>query len=124
MSFKATYSLAHIPWVRAALKPFAGPYVTAAGYRKVGLKYDDLVQIDADPVATEALRRLPAHEADARIFRMRRAIQCDLTHSLLPKEQWIRPEEDTRYLTPIVKDVAAEFAEREAFDTGKVVVQH
>ncbi|KAJ1926534.1 Cytochrome b-c1 complex subunit 7 [Tieghemiomyces parasiticus] len=123
MSFKATHSLAHIPWVRALLKPFAKPYVAAAGYRKYGLKYDDLLMDDGSSVVAEALRRLPEQEANDRIYRMRRATQADLTHSILPKEQWTTPEEDVRYMTPLVNQVAAEFSEREAFDTGKAVLR-
>ncbi|KAJ1984970.1 Cytochrome b-c1 complex subunit 7 [Dimargaris verticillata] len=124
MSFRATHSLAHHPLARALLKPFANAYVRAAGYRKYGLRYDDLIQDDGNAVVQEAVRRLPAQEANARIFRLRQAQQVDLQHNVLPKDQWLKPEEDVRYLTPLIAEVAQEFAEREAFNTGEAVVKH
>ena len=56
-------------------------------------------------------------------------LQLSMTHQLLPKEQWIKPEEvsmplpveawplicpqDVPYLSSIVQDIEAEMAERE-----------
>lgn len=40
-----------------------------------------------------ALKRLPAKESYDRVYRLRRAFQCSITHKLLPKEEWTKPEE-------------------------------
>ncbi|KAG0749741.1 hypothetical protein G6F57_003972 [Rhizopus arrhizus] len=108
------------------LKPLSGAYANAAGYRKIGLKYDDLVAEESELVK-EALRRLEIAEPRAaydRAYRIRVAQQCSLTHQLLPKDQWVKPEEDVRYLQPYIDQVSAERAEREAFDNIKVSPQH
>lgn len=64
----------------------------------VGLKYDDLVAEESELVK-EALRRLEIAEPRAaydRAYRIRVAQQCSLTHQLLPKDQWVKPEEVPR----------------------------
>jgi ubiquinol-cytochrome c reductase subunit 7 len=38
----------------------------------------------------------------------------------LPKEQWLKAEDDKRYVSPILEEVVKENAEREAWDTVKV----
>lgn len=61
----------------------------------IGLKYDDLVSEESELVQ-EALRRLEIADPRAaydRAYRIRVAQQCSLTHTLLPKEQWVKPEE-------------------------------
>ncbi|KAJ1970236.1 Cytochrome b-c1 complex subunit 7 [Dispira parvispora] len=124
MSFSATHSLAHVPWVRTLLQPFSKVYVSAAGYRKLGLKYDDLIEDDSNPIYKEAIRRLRPEVADARAFRMKRAIHLDMQHTILPKAEWTKPDEDVRYLTPLIKEVSLEVTEREAFETGNIDVKH
>lgn len=64
----------------------------------------------------EALRRLPKHIIDERNFRLIRAIQLDINRKLLPKEEWIRYEDDVLYLTPIVDQVRNERLEREKWE--------
>ena len=83
-----------------------------------------------------AIKRLPAKESYDRVFRMRRAMQCSLSHQLLPKDQQTKPEEvrrptsqaemvaihkamavantaqDTPYLSTIIKEIEAENKER------------
>ncbi|CEG73495.1 Putative Cytochrome b-c1 complex subunit 7 [Rhizopus microsporus] len=108
------------------VKPLASAYANTAGYRQIGLKYDDLVSEESELVQ-EALRRFEIAEPRAaydRAYRIRVAQQCSLTHTLLPKEQWVKPEEDKRYLQPYINQVAAERAEREAFDNIKVTPRH
>lgn len=59
-----------------------------------GLRYDDLI-VEENDITQEALRRLELsnpREAYDRVFRLRVAQQCSLSHALLPKEQWIKPE--------------------------------
>lgn len=38
----------------------------------------------------------------------------------LPKEEWVKAEDDTRYLTPFIQEVAAEDAERAKWDSIEV----
>ena len=42
--------------------------------------------------------------------------QCSLAHQLLPKNEHTRPEEDTLYLSPIIKQIEAERQEKEDLD--------
>ncbi|KAI9225569.1 MAG: ubiquinol-cytochrome c reductase subunit 7 [Piptocephalis tieghemiana] len=101
------------------LAPLARPYRAATHYPRIGLRYDDLIDEEND-VVKEALRRLPQHEVDGRVMRIRRAMQCSLSHSELPKNEWTTVEQDIRYLTPLVEEVKQEFAERRAYDAMEV----
>ncbi|ORY93764.1 cytochrome b-c1 complex subunit 7 [Syncephalastrum racemosum] len=108
------------------LKPVASIYANAAAYQKLGLRYDDLVAEESD-VVQEAIRRLEIaepREAYDRAYRLRVAQQLSLSHQLLPKDQWVTREQDKRYLQPYIDEVAAEFAERDAFDNIKVAPRH
>ncbi|KAL8737393.1 MAG: hypothetical protein Q9181_001730 [Wetmoreana brouardii] len=99
------------PWLKRWMKPLSEWYANAAGYRKIGLRVDDLIPEESDVVML-ALKRLPPKEAYDRVFRLRRAFQCSLSHQLLPKDQQTKPEEDTLYLTPIIKEIEQEIRER------------
>ncbi|KAF7547275.1 hypothetical protein G7Z17_g7849 [Cylindrodendrum hubeiense] len=118
------YSLAPFilrrPWLARLLKPAATWYVGAAGYRQLGLRYDDLLEEEND-AAQKALKRISATESYERIYRIRRAVQCSYQHKLLPKEQWITTETDVRYLTPVIDGVKAEMAEKEELDSIAVI---
>ncbi|KAL1629684.1 Cytochrome b-c1 complex subunit 7, mitochondrial [Neofusicoccum ribis] len=94
------------PWLRGWFQPLSAWYTDLAGYRKLGLRADDLIPEESETVQL-ALKRLPPKEAYDRVFRMRRAFQ------LLPKEQHTKPEEDNPYLSPIIKEIEAEIKERE-----------
>ncbi|KAL1930329.1 hypothetical protein VTP01DRAFT_10491 [Rhizomucor pusillus] len=126
MSITLKHFVQNSKFLSGLLKPAAGLYANAAGYRQIGLRYDDLVAEESELVQ-EALRRLEIaepREAYDRAYRLRVAQQCSLSHTLLPKEQWTKPENDKRYLQPYIDEVAAEFAEREAFDNIKVAPRH
>ncbi|KAK6524314.1 Cytochrome b-c1 complex subunit 7 [Orbilia ellipsospora] len=56
------------------IKPISAKYVELAGYRKVGLLYEDLLREESATVQT-ALKRLPPRLAYDRAFRLRRALQ-------------------------------------------------
>ncbi|KAI9850160.1 MAG: Cytochrome b-c1 complex subunit 7 [Thelocarpon superellum] len=99
------------PWLTRALTPLANWYSDAAGYRKLGLRVDDLLPEENETVQL-ALKRLPPKEAYDRVFRLRRAVQCSVSHQLLPKDQQLKPEDDVRYLTPIIQEIEAEQKER------------
>lgn len=57
-----------------------------------GLFRDDIIS-ENDPVIQEALLRLSDKEAFDRTFRLRRAIQLNLNHDILPKSEQTKPEE-------------------------------
>ncbi|OMJ27116.1 Cytochrome b-c1 complex subunit 7 [Smittium culicis] len=104
---------------RAAVKPLANFWANAAGYRRLGLVYDDLI-MEETPEAQEALRRLPNDVMAARILRMKRAFQCSLVHTELPKSMWTKPEDDKKYFMPVLNQVKEEYKERETFDSLKL----
>ncbi|KAF2256239.1 14 kDa subunit of cytochrome bd ubiquinol oxidase [Trematosphaeria pertusa] len=108
------------PWLAKWFQPLANWYCNAAGYRQLGLKADDLIPEENDTVQL-ALKRLPPKEAYDRVFRLRRAFQCSVSHQLLPKAEWIKPEEDTPYLSVVIKEIEAEMKERE--DLESMIVQ-
>ncbi|XP_062424537.1 cytochrome b-c1 complex subunit 7 [Rhea pennata] len=89
-------------------------YYNAAGFNKLGLMRDDVLYEDDD--VKEALKRLPEPLYNERIFRMKRALDLSLKHQILPKEQWVKYEEDKRYLEPYLKEVIRERLEREAWN--------
>ncbi|KAH0563482.1 hypothetical protein GP486_001948 [Trichoglossum hirsutum] len=98
------------------MTPLANWYTDAAGYRKLGLRADDLIPEESETVEL-ALKRLSPKEAYDRVFRLRRAFQCSLSHQLLPKEEQTKPEEDILYLTPIIKEIEAGKKEREDLES-------
>ncbi|EFE31481.1 uncharacterized protein ARB_01629 [Trichophyton benhamiae CBS 112371] len=115
------------PWVTKAMTPIANWYCNAAGYRKLGLRcvilaidvdggYDDLIPEDNDTVQL-ALKRLPPKEAYDRMYRIRRAVQCSVEHQLLPEKDHTKPEDDVRYLSPIIEAIKRENAERVELDS-------
>ncbi|KAK7208571.1 ubiquinol-cytochrome c reductase complex 14 kDa protein [Myxozyma melibiosi] len=102
--------------------PLAGFLEEINGYRKLGLRYDDLIA-EESPVVQKAINRLPPKEYYDRVFRIRRAHQLSLMHQLLPKEEYLKPEDDIRYLTPYILEAEAEAKEREYFDSATVVIK-
>jgi len=102
--------------VYKALKPIANFYANLAGYRKMGLKYDDLIIEEREDVQ-KALKRLTPREAYDRVFRHRVAFQQSILHKNLPKDQWLPASEDKRYLSPIVEQVVKEDKERDDWDS-------
>ncbi|KAJ3325294.1 Cytochrome b-c1 complex subunit 7 [Blyttiomyces sp. JEL0837] len=85
------------------------------GYRKMGLKFDDLIPDEGD-VVQEALRRLPPREFQERQFRFRRALQLSSTQNILDASEWTKASEDTSYLRPIIEQVEAELVTKQNFD--------
>ncbi|OAQ61698.1 ubiquinol-cytochrome C reductase-like protein [Pochonia chlamydosporia 170] len=121
------YSLAPFvlrrPWLANMLMPAANWYANAAGYKKLGLRYDDLAEEERESTQI-ALKRLSPKESYDRIYRIRRSVQCSYQHKLLPKDQWTKPEEDTPYLRDIINQVEAELAEKDALDSMTVTKRH
>ena len=52
---------------------------------------DDTLYEDDD--VKEALKRLPEHLYNERMFRIKRALDLSLKHQILPKDQWVKYEE-------------------------------
>ncbi|OAV96188.1 hypothetical protein PTTG_03425 [Puccinia triticina 1-1 BBBD Race 1] len=100
------------------LKPIATWYANLAGYRKFGLRYDDLI-MEENQTMQKAISRLTEREQYDRSYRLRVASQLSVLHKELPKEDWTKPENDVRYLTPLVKEIEQENQERMAWDTAK-----
>ncbi|KAI9622024.1 hypothetical protein H4Q26_015462 [Puccinia striiformis f. sp. tritici PST-130] len=98
------------------LKPVATWYANLAGYRQMGLRYDDLI-MEENQTMQKAISRLTEREQYDRAYRFRVASQLSVLHKELPKEQWTKPEDDVRYLTPLVKEIEQENQERMAWDT-------
>ncbi|KAJ3292474.1 hypothetical protein HK104_005282 [Borealophlyctis nickersoniae] len=97
---------------------FAGlveKYHDAMGYRKIGLRFDDLIP-EETPVVQEALRRLPPREYYDRLFRFRRALNLSANQTELDPQDWTKPEQDIPYLKPLIAGVESEVATKEAFD--------
>ncbi|PSK34471.1 cytochrome b-c1 complex subunit 7 [Elsinoe australis] len=99
------------PWLKRWMQPLANWYGDASGYRKLGLRADDLIPEENDTVML-ALKRLPPKEAYDRVFRLRRAFQCSLAHQLLPPNEHTKPEEDVQYLSKIIQEIEKEKKER------------
>ncbi|KAN0141333.1 Cytochrome b-c1 complex subunit 7 [Lactarius tabidus] len=113
------------PYVRSSrtlsnlLKPVATWYANLAGYRRVGLVYDDLL-VEERPDVQRAISRLTPREAYDRAFRFKRASQASVLHKDLSKSEWTKPEDDVRYLKPHVNEVVKEDQERLVWDTINV----
>ncbi|KAJ5570490.1 uncharacterized protein N7459_009920 [Penicillium hispanicum] len=103
------------PWLKRWMTPLANWYTDAAGYRRLGLKFDDLIPEESETVQ-KAIQRLPSKEAYDRVFRIRRAFQCSISHTLLPANEQIKPHEDVEYLSPIIREIEKENKEREDLD--------
>uniref|UniRef100_A0A023FEX8 Cytochrome b-c1 complex subunit 7 n=1 Tax=Amblyomma cajennense TaxID=34607 RepID=A0A023FEX8_AMBCJ len=82
----------------------------ASKYYKYGLLKNDMYR--DDPVTLEAVRRLPKKLQDERNYRMLRALQCQISHSILPESEWTKFEDDVPYLEPYIAEVEKEEAEK------------
>merc|ERR1719295_674744 len=81
-----------------------------SGFNKLGLMRDDVLMETSDVV--EAVKRLPPKLYDERQFRISRALLLSMQKTILPKEQWTKPEEDVRYLMPYIEEIRKEKAEK------------
>ncbi|KAI0029636.1 cytochrome bd ubiquinol oxidase subunit [Vararia minispora EC-137] len=119
MGFSLSPYIKNTPALARACQSAGKWYAGAMGYRRMGLKYDDLINEEHDDIQ-RALGRLTPRETYDRSFRFKRAFQASVLHKDLPKEQWIPEEQDVRYLTPHIEDVHKEEAERAKWDTIEV----
>jgi hypothetical protein len=79
-------------WVSLGDPPVCQPF---ADRRNCTCRHDDLIEEESDTVQA-ALKRLSPKESYDRVFRIRRAVMCSYQHKLLPKDQWVKPEEVLR----------------------------
>ncbi|KAJ5355453.1 Cytochrome b-c1 complex subunit 7 [Penicillium cataractarum] len=77
--------------------------------------FDDLIPEESETVQ-KAIKRLSSKEAYDRVFRIRRAVQCSISHTLLPPHEQTKPEEDVEYLSPIIREIEKEAKERADLD--------
>ncbi|XP_022788101.1 cytochrome b-c1 complex subunit 7-like [Stylophora pistillata] len=96
-------------------KAFHEWYIYACGYRQLGLRRGDLLNED-DPDVKEAVKRLSPEDFNLRQFRIKRALDLTMKHSILPKEHWTTSEEDTMYIQPLIDQVKKERIERQMWD--------
>ncbi|CCD25780.1 ubiquinol--cytochrome-c reductase subunit 7 NDAI_0F04620 [Naumovozyma dairenensis CBS 421] len=100
--------------------PVANKFIKYSGYRQLGLRYNDLFA-EESPVVQTAIRRLPADESYARNYRIIRAHQTELTHHLLPRNEWIKAQDDVPYLLPYILEAELEANEKLKLDNLEVV---
>lgn len=80
------------PILRSVFQPASRVFVNLAGHRKMGLRTEDLIAEESEVMQT-AIRRLPAKDTYERVYRFATAFQLSLSHQILPKDQWLKPEE-------------------------------
>jgi hypothetical protein len=68
------------------------PKGSATDWEQKTLRYDDIVAEENETVQ-RALKRLPPRLTYDRVYRQRRAMQCSLSHTLLPVEEWTKSED-------------------------------
>lgn len=95
--------------------PVAKKFVELSGYKKLGLRYNDLFS-EENPIMQTALKRLPEDESYSRNYRIIRAHQYELTHHLLPRNEWIKAKDDVNYLLPYILEAEAEAIEKDQLD--------
>ncbi|RCK54400.1 Cytochrome b-c1 complex subunit 7 [Candida viswanathii] len=111
---KAANFILSRPTLSKIVTPLAQKFVAYAGYREMGLKFNDLL-LEETPVMQTALKRLPDDLSYSRNYRILTAHQLALSHHLLPAGKGVKPEEDTHYLIPYILE-----AEKEAFEKAEL----
>ncbi|KAJ1293101.1 hypothetical protein BS78_01G042600 [Paspalum vaginatum] len=89
-------------------------HAVSARLRKYGLRYDDLYDPYFDLDIKEALGRLPREVVDARIQRLKRAMDLSMKHQYLPEDLQAVQTPFRSYLADMLALVKKESAEREA----------
>ncbi|RLV89083.1 Cytochrome b-c1 complex subunit 7 [Spathaspora sp. JA1] len=107
------------PVLSKVLVPLSQLFTSFAGYREMGLKYNDLL-MEETPVMQTALRRLPEDVSYARNYRILTAHQLALSHQLLPANKAVQPSEDDHYLIPYILEAEAEAFEKAELDNMQV----
>ncbi|KAJ3705434.1 hypothetical protein LUZ61_009139 [Rhynchospora tenuis] len=102
--------------VNPRANPLAAWHMRAVASRlkKYGLRYEDLYDPYYEMDIKEALARLPQEVVDARIQRLKRAMDLSMKHEYLPKELQAIQTPYKSYLSDMLALVKREAAEREA----------
>lgn len=79
-------------------------------YPQLGLYSDDV--IFESPTVKEAIRRLPKDVYDARNYRISRAATLSAGRSILPREEWVKFEDDDSYIADYLAQVKKEEKEK------------
>ncbi|KAI3403099.2 QCR7 [Candida oxycetoniae] len=111
---KAANFILSRPTLAKIVVPIAKKFTAYAGYREMGLKFNDII-MEENPVMQTALKRLPPSLSYSRNYRLLTAHQLALSHQLLPPEKAVKPEEDDHYLVPYILE-----AEKEAFERAEL----
>ncbi|CAM0877054.1 unnamed protein product [Alopecurus aequalis] len=82
--------------------------------KKYGLRYDDLYDPYFDLDIKEAISRLPQEVVDARIQRLKRAMDLSMKHQYLPDDLQALQTPFRSYLSDMLALVKKEAAERQA----------
>ncbi|XP_078181465.1 cytochrome bd ubiquinol oxidase, 14kDa subunit [Carex rostrata] len=82
--------------------------------KKYGLRYDDLYDPYFELDIKEALDRLPQEVVDARVQRLKRAMDLSMKHEYLPEDLQALQTPYKSYLKDMLALVKREAAEREA----------
>lgn len=117
---KACDFIMKTPVLAKTLVPVANAFRELSGYRKMGMKMEDLISEEND-VMEKAILRMPKDEYYARTYRILTAHQLALSHHLLPKAKQLSEAEDTLVLTPYILEAEAEAAEKAELDNLVVV---
>lgn len=83
-------------------------------HNQVGLLFHDVRQITPDFI--KAVRRLPRELTEQRDFRMSRALHLAAARSILPRDEWLKYEDDIPYLKPYMDIIAQENEDRTSWD--------
>lgn len=94
---KASEYILKSPFLSSIFVPLSKTFVNLSGYRRMGLRFDDLIAEESDIVQT-ALKRLDEKESYDRVYRMLTACQLSLTCQILPKDKSLKPEDVSVYI--------------------------
>lgn len=96
-------------------------YQAAVGteLKKYGLRYEDLYDPQLNMDIDEAIHRLPQDVVDARMQRLKRAVDCSLKKSYLSKDIQDMQTPYAWYLQDTWAEVQAENTEKALLGTGK-----
>ncbi|CAX41239.1 cytochrome b-c1 complex subunit, putative [Candida dubliniensis CD36] len=117
---KAANFILSRPTLSKIITPLAKQFTAYAGYREMGLKFNDLL-LEETPIMQTAIKRLPSELSYSRNFRILTAHQLALSHQILPPEKAVKPEEDDNYLIPYILQAEKEAFEKAELDNIEVV---
>jgi len=88
-------------------------YTKAMGHRKYGFHFEDV--LFENPDIQKALERVPGEVLSDRDDRTKEALVASGSGDILPRERWVKAEDDKPYLAPYLTRVITERRDRELF---------